>query len=287
MMAKSAAMRMNRTASSLAPDLAVAMEEAVQEFPPSSDGDARAVAAIRIAYAKSAEPIGSMPPPPSMKEFARTAVRAAQGKQPLLFLDKLGERLAFERSGTRLYEAVLSKFDSHGGFRGGPSRRDLEHICEEELSHFMMLSLAIQQLGGDPTAVTPSASLHATIAMGLPQVVTDPRTDLAQCLEAALVAELADNACWEALIELARMGGETELAEQFTEALGHEREHLERVRAWIAAHQGRRGAPAALTAMPSGPRTAQSRPRKPAGRSSRRRTSTRQRRRPVRGKTYT
>ena len=69
-----------------------------------------------------------------------------------------------------------------------------------------MLQAAIEQLGGDPTAVTPSANLQATAAHGIQKVVVDPRTTLLQ-LEAALVAELTDNACWEALIELAQEAG--------------------------------------------------------------------------------
>jgi hypothetical protein len=31
------------------------------------------------------------------------------GKEPIVFLDKLGERAAFERSGTRLYETLIAK----------------------------------------------------------------------------------------------------------------------------------------------------------------------------------
>jgi ferritin-like metal-binding protein YciE len=58
-------------------------------------------------------------------------------------------------------------------------------------------------------------------------------------LEAALVAELTDNACWEALIELAREAGEDALVQQFQEALTSEQDHLAKVQAWVAAGQGR------------------------------------------------
>jgi hypothetical protein len=47
-------------------------------------------------------------------------------EEMVLLVDKLGERLAFERSGTRLYETLLSKFDSYGPFEGGPERAELE-----------------------------------------------------------------------------------------------------------------------------------------------------------------
>ncbi len=50
------------------------------------------------------------------------------------------------------------------------------------------------------------------IIQGLPAVLTDPRTNLIQCLDALLVAELTDNAGWEMLIELAQGLKQTELA---------------------------------------------------------------------------
>src|SRR5687768_8297078 len=123
-------------------------------------------------------------------------------------MDKLGERLAFERTGTRLYEALVSKHEAFGSFPGGPSRDDLEHIRHEEFQHFTLLQSVITQYGGDPTAVTPSADLHATAAHGIQMVLVDPRTTLLQSLEAMLLAELADNACWETLIALAQRAGE-------------------------------------------------------------------------------
>jgi rubrerythrin len=198
------------------------------------------VAQVRIAYAQAAESLGSVPPPASLKGTVQTAVKAVIGEQPMLLMDKLGERLAFERTGTRLYEALVSKYDAFGSFDGGPSRGDLEHVLQEEYRHFTMLQSVIEQLGGDPTSVTPSANLQATAAHGVNQVIVDPRSTLLQSLEAILIAELADNACWEALIELAQEAGEDNLVGQFQEALSNEQDHLAKVQAWLAAGQGRR-----------------------------------------------
>ena len=61
---------------------------------------------------------------------------------------------------------------------------------------------AIQSLGGDPTAQTPAADVTGVEGMGLMQVLTDPKTTVAQALHAILVAEMTDNAAWEELIEL-------------------------------------------------------------------------------------
>ena len=63
----------------------------------------------------------------------------------------------------------------------------------------------------------------------------DPRTTLAQCLNAMLTAELTDNAGWELLVSLAEEAGESELAGRFLGALGQEQEHLAIIKAWLSA----------------------------------------------------
>ena len=94
---------------------------------------------------------------------------------------------------------------------------------------------AIEKLGADPTALTPSANLVSVASKGVPEVLVDPRTNLVQCLEALMMAELTDNAGWELLVELAQSLGQNELAEQFEQALMAEAEHLLLVRNWLTA----------------------------------------------------
>jgi rubrerythrin len=67
------------------------------------------------------------------------------------------------------------------------------------------------------------------------QVLNDPRTTLAQCLNAMLAVELADNAGWELLASLADEAGQSDLAGRFLGALGQEQEHLTIVKAWLTA----------------------------------------------------
>ncbi|MGD9762806.1 MAG: ferritin-like domain-containing protein [Candidatus Binatia bacterium] len=229
----------NRTGISVAPELSAEMIEGAREFSPTREGDGHEILRVRIAYAEDAEPIGSVPLPGSLSQLADTAIKAVQGKSPLTFLDKLGERLAFERTGVRLYQGVIAKYDAFGAFHGGPQREDLEHILAEEFQHFQLLTNAVEQMGGDATVVTPSADLHAVMSNGILAAVADPRVDLLQSLEGALVAELADNDCWDALIELAQQAGEEDLVQRFTRASESEREHLTQVRTWVAAGQGR------------------------------------------------
>jgi rubrerythrin len=229
----------NRTGIAVAARLGEEMITATREFPPSSPGSALAIAEVRIAYAREGEPLGETAPPSGLMDKAKAVVTAATGGQPTLLMDKLGERLAFERTGARLYETLLSKHQAYGAFSGGPSAGDVLHILHEEYAHADLLERAIKDLGGDPTAVTPSANLAANVSAGLPQVLADPRTNLLQSLEAIVVAELADNECWTALAQLAEQAGEDELVQRCQEAIAHERDHLRKVRAWVAAGQGR------------------------------------------------
>jgi ferritin-like protein len=158
-----------------------------------------------------------------------------KGSKPTVFIDKMGERAAFERTGVRLYQGALAKFEVLGSWEGGPTREGLERILNDELSHFALMTAALTKVGADPTAMTPCADVAAVTSMGIPAVVADPRMNLRDTLHALLVAELTDNAGWEMLIELARGLGHDTLADRFQLALDAEAEHLTMVRNWLSA----------------------------------------------------
>jgi rubrerythrin len=227
----------NRTGTATAKKLTEEMLEGTREFKPTSPGDESEVAKTRAEASRDAEPIGSIPPPASVKQAVSTAAKAIKQEKPVLFLDQLGARLAFERTGVRLYEALLSKFDIYGSFEGGPTRGELEEIRDDELAHFQMLSDAIVGLGGDPTAVTPAADIQAVLSSGVPKILADARTTLTDGLEAILTAELVDNDSWEMLVDLAGIAGEEELVTRFAQALSDEQEHLANVRRWLSARR--------------------------------------------------
>jgi rubrerythrin len=229
----------NRTGVATSPKLTQEMLAGAQEFAPAPNDDENTVARVREEYARDADPLGSVPPPATLTGAAKAALRGAKGLRPTQFIDKLGERLAFERTGVRLYGALISKLDAFGSFDGGPTREALVDIMNEEHQHFTLLTDAVAQLGGDPTVVTPSADLHATMTAGVMAVMVDPRTTFVQCLEAALIAELADNAAWEVLSELATRNGEDDLAAQFETARNEEVVHLDSVKRWLAMAQKR------------------------------------------------
>jgi rubrerythrin len=197
--------------------------------------DGAALAAERISWSRQVAPVGTMPPPLTVKGVVKSAVQAVKGNHPLVFVNLLAERLAFERTGTRLYEALLPKLEAAHAHPGGPTRDVVELIRDEELKHAAWLANAIESLGADPTAMTPGADITAVASMGLVQVLTDPRVTLTEALQAILIAELTDNDGWLTLVDVAARLGHDEMAEQFQEALAEEEEHLARVRSWLAA----------------------------------------------------
>lgn len=224
----------NRTGIATSPKDAPDVAKFALERVPDAGADGAAISRMRIDYAReSGHPLGTMPPPATLKGAVKTTLKALQGEKANVFLDKLGERAGFERVGVRLYELVISKFDAYGTWEGGPTRADLEEIRGEELEHFGVVVDAIRQLGGDPTALTPSADLVSVISSGVPAALADPRTDLLECLNGVMVAELADNAGWELLIALAGELDQDELVQRFGEALQEEAQHVQRVKSWL------------------------------------------------------
>ncbi len=196
--------------------------------------EAAAIALARADLAADAPPVGTMPVPGNLKGIAKTALEALQGEQATVLLDKLGERLAFERSGVRLYDALLAKVPAARTTEGTLGVEELRPFRDEELAHAALVKDGIEELGGDPTALTPCADLKGVESKGLFQVLDDPRTTLTQALDAILTAELADNDGWKLLIAMAEAVGQADLARRFTGALEEEDRHLVSVRRWLA-----------------------------------------------------
>jgi len=249
----------NRTGAAINPGDIKLMLEAVDDLSPQIPISTSPIEAERLKYIAEADSVGSIPPPASMlKGSMQKGVAIFNGISPALFLDKIGERIAFERTGTRLYDALIAKYlalaeeggeelpaldklpgdleqgeDPVAARSGETPLQTLHRIREEEHGHFLMLCAVVRELGGDPTAQTPCADVAATATMGVMQVITDPRTTLAQCLNAALIAELTDTASWELLSELAARAGQGEMCDRFLGALEAEQQHLAAVRAWL------------------------------------------------------
>jgi ferritin-like protein len=261
---------MNRTGVQMSPlskgDMTGFAKAHSRDAPPDEGG----TETLHQAYIDEADRIGSVPIPATVKGMATTTLAKLKGDKPEVFIDKLGERLAFERTGVRLYEALILKCTALAGMKTRLSEREeeqdllgtspesadsaesaaereaeaevadevvdlftLKRIRDEEEAHFHLVCDAIVSLGADPTAMTPCADVAGVMASGLLQTVTDPRTTVAQSLNAVLTAELSDNAAWELLIDLADDLGHRQMANEFSAALEAERSHLDTVRGWL------------------------------------------------------
>lgn len=220
----------NRTGMQTSPELAEELIEGATNAVPSSEGGPETIAEYRAEYIAEGFPIGSMPAMPMSEEGEADEEEIGLA----VLLDKLSERLAFERMGTRLYEAFLNKCETLGETSPGPTLEQVEEIGREELEHFLLLNDTIAGLGGDPTVQSPSADIAAVASMGIMQVLTDPRSSIPQCLQALLTAELTDNAGWELLINLSDNLGYDDMKTEFESALAAEERHLLNVRTWLS-----------------------------------------------------
>jgi rubrerythrin len=221
---------MNRTGIDMSPIDMTELLSGVNESRPSSEGDENTLASYRASYLKEAEPIGTVPVPGSLKGAAKTGMQKLMGRKPEVLLDKLGARLAFERTGTRLYDALLGKCLIRADEADGLPIELLREFRDEEARHFALVWDAMKTLGADPTAMTPGADVNAVASSGLLQVLTDPRTSVAQSFHAIHIAELADHDGWALLIKLAEELGQSDLAHRFKKALQEEDRHLNTIR---------------------------------------------------------
>jgi rubrerythrin len=229
-MKDSAELGLNKTPTQLHPAMTQSMVEGYQEFPP--HGEAMAIDAfdMRKSYIKDSEQLGSVPIPSTLRGIVKTGVQAMQGNSPTVLIDKLGQRMAFERSGVRLYEALITKCEA-----AEPSLdiNVLEQFRNDEAEHFALVRDCIIAMGGDPTAQTPCADSSGVAAMGLIQVLNDPRSSIPQCVEAMLIAELADVASWDLLVQLVREVNLDGYIEKFQQARVTEDHHMNTIKRWL------------------------------------------------------
>lgn len=233
-MERSTQMGTNRTGIDMSPFDSKAMMEASEKFF-KTPGSAEELKALKREYIRDAGPVGSVPVPGTPKGMLKSAMKKMTGNNPEMFINKLGERLAYERSGVRVYEGFIQKceaFAAEGGLPQDISLERLQEFKDQEAEHFMLIKECLEQLGADPTAQTPDADVSGVASLGLMKVIGDPRTSIGQCLEAMLSIELTDNAAWDLLIKLAEDVGMDDMAQKFGNALHQEDIHLQEIRQW-------------------------------------------------------
>jgi hypothetical protein len=198
---------------------------------PSGSGDEH-LARSREDHVSGAEPVGSVPPREPLPGIDNSWPPRLAGRGTDILVDKLGERLAFQRLVTRLYDALLAKFRAAPAALPDVPRDLLRTFRDEDATHFNILADAMERLGADPTAQTPAADVLGVCCLGLLQAMDDPRTTLSQSLEVLFTAELLDHEGWNLLIDLARELGESDLVKELRGAHDEERRHLAEVRYW-------------------------------------------------------
>lgn len=225
---------MNRTGIDMSPIHSKKMMQVEEDIPLTTNGSST-TDLIEDYFHENADPLGSVPLPGTLKGLAKTSLKMATGHHPEVFINKLGERLAYERAGVRIYQQLIAKC-LHASADLSPDLQlpidRMREFCQQEEEHFDLLSDCLKKLGADPTAQTPDADASGVAASGLMKVITDPRTSISQCLQAMLAIELTDNAAWELLVKLAEDLGMKDMAEQFQNALRQEDIHLQEVRDW-------------------------------------------------------
>jgi bacterioferritin (cytochrome b1) len=140
-------------------------------------------------------------------------------------VDLLNERLAFERTGVKLYDTLLARLQ----VSTDPSIKALvEQVQEhrdEEKEHEEWLEEQIRALGGTAHALSEHAVLAHAEAEGVERVMR--RDDsIPHDFHALLTAELADNAGWDLLVQLADDFGDSKAKKEFKKRLHEEEKHL-------------------------------------------------------------
>jgi bacterioferritin (cytochrome b1) len=140
-------------------------------------------------------------------------------------IDLLNERLTFERAGVRLYDALLARLRRSDD----PAMQALidpaQTHREEEKEHEEWLEEQIRALGGDPHVPSEHSILVQAESEGVERVMQRDQS-IPHDFHALLIAELADNAGWDLLVQLADEFGDSAAKRQFKKRLHEEEKHL-------------------------------------------------------------
>ncbi len=140
-------------------------------------------------------------------------------------IDVLGERLAFERAGVKLYDRILEVMRQRSDENVARMLPEMQQHRDEEKEHEEWLEAQIRALGGDAHAETDKAKLVTRESKGIEEVVMSD-AELPHLLHALLAAELVDNAGWDLLAQLADEAGDRSAKKDFKKRLHEEEDHL-------------------------------------------------------------
>jgi len=140
-------------------------------------------------------------------------------------IDLLNERLAFERTGVRLYDRMLLRMRLTEDREIGRMIDRMQRYRDEEREHEEWLEGQIRDLHGDDHMPTEKSVLVLAETQGIERVVQrDPW--LQHDFHALLTAELADTAGWDLLVRVAEEFGDREARREFKQRHREELEHV-------------------------------------------------------------
>jgi len=140
-------------------------------------------------------------------------------------IDLLNERLAFERTGVRLYDRILLRMRLSDDPQMERMIDRMQRFRDQEWEHEEWLEEQIRALHGDDHLPTEKSVLVMAETQGIERVVhRDPR--LPHDFHALLTAELADNGGWDLLVRIADEFGDYDAKREFRKRLREEQEHV-------------------------------------------------------------
>ena len=143
--------------------------------------------------------------------------------------DKLSEFLAVERGGLKLYDRALQIVSD------AEVSRKFRDFREQTRNHESILLRVIDELGMDPTYVSPGAKLATDKATSLLNTMNSPdglapKAIEINAIENIVLAETKDHADWEMLGKIARQTNDSRLSDVLKPAVSEvepqEDEHL-------------------------------------------------------------
>jgi bacterioferritin (cytochrome b1) len=140
-------------------------------------------------------------------------------------IDLLSERLAFERAGVGLYDMLLERLRVAADLALQALIEQVQEHRDEEKEHEEWLEEQIRALGGDAHAPTEHSILAQAESEGVERVMRRDES-IPHDFHALLIAELADNAGWDLLVQIADELGDSDAKKEFKKRLHEEEKHL-------------------------------------------------------------
>ncbi len=135
----------------------------------------------------------------------------------VLFVSKLGEKLAYDRAFLRLYEAYLDKRwgkDQSKPHVPDAGQTEFREIVATKRRQLDRLVNTIVAAGGSSESLVPSRELAAIAQLGIVSVFTDPGCSLRCLVQAIRVVELAGRNAGLYLMRVAYASRETLFAKE-------------------------------------------------------------------------